>query len=155
MTLTVDADDAGWDAIPGLEERARAAVDAALQATGLAGDCVEVALLFTGDAEIAVLNQEWRGKSGPANVLSFPADEFPAPRGEAKPLGDIVLAYGTVAREAGEQGKALLDHTIHLIIHGVLHLLGHDHLESGEAEAMEDLERRILSQFGIADPYEP
>ena len=78
-------------------------------------------VLFTDDAAIAEINAEWRGKDTPTNVLSFPApDDMPVPDGEARPLGDIVLAHGVVAREAAEQGKTLRDHTTHLIVHGVL-----------------------------------
>lgn len=154
MIVSIDVEDTGWAAIPGLEAQAHAAIAAALKAGGESGDNVAVALLLTGDDEIAILNHDWRGKKGPTNVLSFPAGGLPLPPGEARPLGDIVLAYGTVAREAGEQGKTLPQHAIHLIVHGVLHLLGQDHLKSDEADAMEDLERRILSQLGIADPYE-
>lgn len=154
MTVTIDVEDRGWEAIPGLDAGARAALATALQIAGIVDDDIEVSLVFTGDAEIAALNKAWRGKDGPTNVLSFPADEFPVPAGEARPLGDIVLACGTVAREAAEQGKTLPHHAIHLIVHGLLHLLGHDHMEPAEADAMEDLERRILSQLGIADPYE-
>lgn len=153
MIVAIDIEDENWAAITDLDNAARGAVSAALRAAG-ADDAVEVALLFTGDTDIAALNREWRGKDGPTNVLSFPAEDFPLPPGEAKPLGDVVLAHGTVAREAAEQGKTLRDHAIHLIVHGTLHLLGHDHMEPDEADAMEDLERRILSGIGIADPYE-
>jgi probable rRNA maturation factor len=154
MNLAIDVEDEGWTALPDLEHDAGAALSAALRAAGVASDDVDVALLFTSDDAIATLNAAWRGKPGPTNVLSFPAEEFPVPAGEAMPLGDIALAYGTVVREAVEQGKTLRDHTMHLIVHGLLHLLGHDHMAPAEADAMEDLERRILSQLGIADPYE-
>ncbi len=151
MIVTTEVEDPAWNVLAGIEDLTRSAIRHTLSAEGADG---EVAVLFTGDDEIATLNNEWRGKPGATNVLSFPADDFPVPPGEAKPLGDIVLAYGTVAREAEAQAKTLRDHTIHLIVHGTLHLLGHDHLHPAEADAMEDLERRILSEFGIADPYE-
>jgi len=152
MIVSIDVEDRGWEAIPALEELTRGAIDAAAAMTH-APDA-EVNVLFTGDLEIAEINKEWRGKPQPTNVLSFPAEDFPVPPGEAKPLGDIVLAFGTVAREAQEQGKTLPHHTQHLIVHGFLHLLGHDHEDDAEAEAMEGLERDILKGLGISDPYE-
>lgn len=112
----------------------------------------ELSVVLTDDAQIADLNKAWRGRSGPTNVLSFPAAEMPA--AEAALLGDVVLARDTIVREAEAQGKSFVDHLAHLIIHGVLHLLGHDHEDEAEAEAMEALERRILEDLGIADPYD-
>jgi probable rRNA maturation factor len=152
LFLSLDIDDPSWSAIPGLEEKSRAAVAAALAAAHRTGD-LEISLLYTDDAEITRLNADWRGKSAATNVLSFPAPDMPLPPGEAKPLGDIVLAAGVVAREAQEQGKSLEAHTLHLLIHGMLHLLGHDHVEDDEAETMEAMERTILAGLGIADPY--
>jgi probable rRNA maturation factor len=112
----------------------------------------EVTILLTDDAEMRALNSTWRGKDAPTNVLSFPAGEVP---GEDASLGDIVIAYETTAREADDSGLALEDHVSHLVVHGVLHLLGFDHMDDGEAEQMEDLERRALASIGIADPYAP
>ncbi len=155
MTVSIATDDGGWDAIPDLAELARRAADAALAAAYSGPRPVSLAILFTGDAAIARLNRQWRGKAKPTNVLSFPAPAgLPVPRGEPTPLGDIVLAFGTVAREAGEQGKPLPHHATHLIVHGVLHLLGHDHQTGAGADNMEALECLILKQLGIADPYE-
>ena len=115
----------------------------------------EIALLFTSDDAIAEINAEWRGKDKPTNVLSFPAPaDMPVPEGEPRPLGDIVLAHGVIAREAAEQGKTLRDHTTHLIVHGVLHLLGFDHEDDAEADEMEALEASILKGLGISNPYE-
>ncbi|WP_304191446.1 rRNA maturation RNase YbeY [Phenylobacterium aquaticum] len=107
-----------------------------------------VCILLTGDDEVAALNDQFRHKAGPTNVLSFPAP--PNPEGL---IGDIALAYGVCAREAAEQGKMLEQHLSHLVVHGVLHLLGYDHEEDGEAEAMEALERSILETLGVPDPY--
>ncbi|WP_245620067.1 rRNA maturation RNase YbeY [Phenylobacterium immobile] len=109
-----------------------------------AGLCV----LLADDEAVAELNQQFRGKSGPTNVLSFPAGDNPEGS-----LGDIALAYGVCVREAAEQGKTLASHLQHLTAHGVLHLLGYDHIDDGEAEIMEDLERAILADLGISDPY--
>lgn len=115
----------------------------------------EVSILFTSDEAVQVLNRDWRGKDKPTNVLSFPADDFPAMDGVPVPLGDIALAYETCAREAGEKEVTVFDHLTHLILHGILHLLGYDHLTDEEATEMEDLERRLLARLEIADPYGP
>jgi probable rRNA maturation factor len=103
---------------------------------------------------MAELNRIWRGKDAPTNVLSFPAPDMPTPPGEPKPLGDMALGFGSVAREAEEQGKPLRDHTLHLIVHGMLHLLGLDHQDDGEASAMEARETVILKGLGVPNPYE-
>lgn len=150
MTLSIEIEDAAWEAIPGLQALAEQAVAAALQGREEAG---EVFLLFTSDDEIQLMNRNWRGKDKATNVLSFPAADMPLPQGEVAPLGDVVLAYGTVAREAAEQGKKPTEHACHLIVHGVLHLLGYDHETDQEAEEMENEERLILARLGIADPY--
>lgn len=113
----------------------------------------EVSFLFTDDAAIQGINNEWRGMDKPTNVLSFPA--FPLRPGMApKPLlGDIILALETVTREALEENKKFDDHLVHLIIHGLLHLFGYDHENDEDADIMENLERKILSALAIADPY--
>jgi probable rRNA maturation factor len=110
-----------------------------------------VTLALTDDAEMRALNRTWRGKDAPTNVLSFPADDA---IGEPGFLGDVVLTYDTSLEEAREQDIALADHVAHLVVHGVLHLLGFDHVDDAEAERMEDVERRALASLGIADPYE-
>jgi probable rRNA maturation factor len=108
----------------------------------------EVAVLLTSDDAVAELNLRFRGKAGPTNVLSFPASANPENH-----LGDVALAHGVCAREAVEQGKSLEQHLSHLVVHGVLHLLGYDHETDHEAEAMEALERSILENLGVPDPY--
>ena len=110
-----------------------------------------VVILLTDDETVRDLNDRFRGKNKPTNVLSFPAAEMPG--ADPQPLGDIVLAYGVCAREAGEQSKTLTSHLTHLVVHGVLHLLGRDHDDDAEAEAMEGEERSILASLGVADPY--
>ena len=104
-------------------------------------------VLFADDAALEALNRQWRGKDKPTNVLSFPAPDG------AGTLGDIAIAYDTVAREAQEQGKTVADHATHLLVHGLLHLLGYDHEADDEAAEMEGLERDILARLDVPDPY--
>jgi probable rRNA maturation factor len=115
-------------------------------------DAVEISLLLTDDAGIQELNRDWRNKDKPTNVLSFPAPAVPGIPGP-RPLGDIAVAYETVAREAEEEKKPFENHLTHLLIHGLLHLLGYDHELEAEAEIMEGLEVKALASLGIADPY--
>ena len=105
-------------------------------------------ILLTDDASVQDLNARFRGKQEATNVLSFPATPNPENH-----LGDLALAYGVCACEAAEQGKPLANHLQHLTIHGVLHLLGYDHIGDDEAEAMEGLERVVLARLGVPDPY--
>ncbi len=121
------------------------AAEAALRETHAEGDVV---VLLTGDEAVRELNARFRERDRPTNVLSFPAPESARPH-----LGDLVLAHGVCVAEAEAQGKALGDHLSHLVVHGVLHLLGRDHELHGEAEAMEAEERRVLAGLGIGDPY--
>ncbi|MGF1605299.1 MAG: rRNA maturation RNase YbeY [Rhodothalassiaceae bacterium] len=111
--------------------------------TGAAGSAC---LVLDSDEAVRRLNAQWRGQDKPTNVLSFPS-------GEAEPLGDLVLAYGVCAREAAEQGKALMDHVVHLVLHGLLHLLGHNHETDLQADVMEALERAVMAELGLRDPY--
>jgi probable rRNA maturation factor len=134
------------------------AVRAALAAARLPGPA-EVSVLLADDARLRGLNRAWRGKDRPTNVLSFPALDGGAwpglpPGAGPVPLGDVAVALETVLREAAAEGKAPADHLAHLVVHGTLHLLGHDH-EAGEAEAlaMEALEVEALARIGVADPY--
>ena len=152
VDLTVEA--GSWPSETELAALTRRAIDGVLAALAEAEAAdSELSVLFTDDAHVRVLNAGWRGKDQPTNVLSFPA--FPhGPRGVFPPLlGDIVLAAETVAREAQAEGKPLADHIAHLIVHGILHLIGYDHGSDAEAEEMERLERLILAGLGIPDPY--
>lgn len=108
----------------------------------------DVVILLTDDEAVRALNGRFRGKNRPTNVLSFPAPDSVRPH-----LGDIVLAYGVCAAEALDQKKPFAHHLSHLVIHGVLHLMGHDHEADDEAEAMEARERTLLAALGIPDPY--
>ncbi|MFN3658295.1 MAG: rRNA maturation RNase YbeY [Pseudolabrys sp.] len=138
-----------WEAEPRAEATVRAAIAAAAARVPASG---ELSVALTDDTTIAALNRDWRGIDKPTNVLSFPSS---APKLSGVPalLGDIIVAYETLAREAAEEHKAPLHHLAHLAVHGYLHLLGYDHQTDSEAEAMEATERDILATLGIADPY--
>ncbi len=121
----------------------------------VADPAIEVLVRIVDEDEMQTLNRDYRDQDKPTNVLSFPAGDVAGlPTGAASMLGDIVVCAAVVAREAGEQGKALADHWGHMVVHGVLHLLGHDHVTESDADEMEGLEREILAGLGIADPYE-
>ena len=152
----------GWKrACPDADRLARDAVRVALAigvtATGLASPArVELCIVLADDTEQQRLNRLFRGRDTPTNVLAFPAWEpgMRSPPGAPLLLGDIVLAFETVAREAAEQDKPFADHLRHLIVHGVLHLLGHDHQTADAASMMEALETVILAKLGVPDPYQ-
>lgn len=118
---------------------------------------VEIGVRLTDDREIQSLNRDWRGQDKPTNVLAFALDEDEHSIGangeSAIPLGDVVVAFETCAREASEENKSLANHLCHLVVHGTLHLLGYDHDVTDDAEIMEAAEREILSGLGIPDPY--
>jgi probable rRNA maturation factor len=142
--IEIEVEAEAWTgALPDAEAVVERAAQAALGA--VEGDIV---VLLTDDAAVRALNGRFRDKDKPTNVLSFPAPENAFPH-----LGDIVLAFGVCATEAEAQGKTLADHLSHLVVHGVLHLLGRDHEDDAEAEEMEAEERDILAQIGVADPY--
>jgi len=118
----------------------------------------EVSVVLSDDDFIRGLNRDYRDRDAPTNVLSFPASDpknalLERPAGQSRLLGDIVVAFETTAAEAAGQGKALGDHLCHLVVHGMLHLLGHDHQTPALAEAMEKLETDVLAGLDIADPY--
>lgn len=154
ISIDISVETGDWPQKRKLRGLVEKAVGAALQEVGVdAGIGSELSVVFSDDDHIRTLNSGWRGKDKPTNVLSFPA--FPTkPGGKLPPmLGDVVLAAETVAREAELEGKPLDHHITHLVIHGVLHLLGHDHEDEGEAETMEALERAALARLAIPDPY--
>lgn len=151
--------DADWDALA--IRAARAAVAATpYGALAISPALVEISVRLTADDEVRRLNAQYRDKDQPTNVLSFPMVQRDlldtvtqnSDDGEVL-LGDIVLAHGVCAAEAGAKGIAIADHATHLIVHGVLHLLGYDHQGKDEAESMEAIERDVLAGLGIADPY--
>lgn len=140
--IEIEIDDEAWQSIPDVGDLVEEAARLALDEAGV------VTVSLTDDETVAELNQRFRGKTGPTNVISFPAAETARPF-----LGDVILAHGVCTREAAEQGKPLADHLRHLVIHGVLHLLGYDHIRDDEAEAMEARERTLLAKLGVPDPY--
>ncbi len=158
-------EDARWEGF-GLTARADGAAAATLAALGLPSAGFTVTVMGCDDARIAALNADFRGKAAPTNVLSWPSEDRAAEGAGAVPdapepgsaddpesLGDIALAWETCAREAVEQDKPMGDHVTHLIVHGVLHLLGYDHEDDLDADLMEATEVRILASLGVTDPY--
>lgn len=153
VTVDVLRQDARWPDDSRAQALMRRAGEEAFRAAAPAGRAGEIAIVLTNDAQVRELNRRWRGKDAATNVLSFPLRTPVHPAGACPSGGDIVLAYETVAREAEASGIALLDHAAHLIVHGTLHLLGHDHERDEEAEIMEALEGRVLEGMGIRNPY--
>ncbi len=159
MTVDCVIEDPRWDDA-GLKSLAARAVQAALDHLGLQG--FEACVMGCSDDRIAALNADFRGKPVPTNVLSWPSDErgaetdggTPLPPDPIDPeLGDIAISYDTCAAEAAAADKTMDDHSTHLIVHGLLHLLGYDHERDADATLMEGLETQILGKLGIADPY--
>ena len=149
------------DALPAVEAICHRAAELALslaeEAIGLPPSRLEVSLALSDDAEVRSLNARFRGQDTPTNVLSFAAledDGAPLIETERVLLGDVALAFETTAAEAAAQGLTLAEHLSHLVIHGVLHLLGYDHQDDDEAEEMEGAERELLAHLGISDPYD-
>jgi probable rRNA maturation factor len=183
VSLDINVASRLWRGLPQARAIARETVAAAVAESGAAlGEAAEVSLCLADDATLRALNSRWRGLDKPTNVLSFPAaPDVPvdavadrvsrAPKGvrvdavgdrvsraqrarlQSLQLGDIALAYETLAREAEDLGVPLADHYRHLVAHGFLHLIGYDHQTDAEAERMEALETRILARLGAADPY--
>lgn len=146
--ITIVRQNADWKAAGAqLTRDVRKAARLALSHGSAASQSKALTILLTGDEQVRVLNRDYRGNDKPTNVLSFPAAQ------PADYLGDIALAYGVARREAEVAGKPLQHHVLHLTVHGVLHLLGYDHEDPREAEAMESLETAILAGMSVPDPY--
>ncbi|MGI6245991.1 MAG: rRNA maturation RNase YbeY [Pseudochelatococcus sp.] len=157
LSIDVVVQSKAWSALAPTKERVAAllqrAVGAALARAGVSlREGAELGVALADDETVRQLNGRWRGFDKPTNVLSFPSVE-PDELAAAPHIGDIVLAFETVAREAEDDGKTLADHTAHLVVHGTLHLVGFDHETDAEAEEMEALEIAALADLGIADPY--
>ena len=162
MQLDLTVEDPRWGDISPLVS---SAATATLDHLGIDPEQAEISVLACDDARIAELNAEFRGKPVPTNVLSWPAADLgaEAPGGTpgrpapdftgALPLGDIAIARETCRSEAEAAGKPFDDHVTHLLVHGLLHLLGYDHVRDADATLMEGLETAILGKMGIADPY--
>jgi probable rRNA maturation factor len=159
LDIQISVEEGDWpseDALQSEAERVLGAAAAYLEETTgqpFPPMAPELSLVFTDDASIREINAEWRQQDKPTNVLSFPA--FPLkPGGMPGPmLGDIIIARETVEREAVELEKPFDEHLTHLMVHGLLHLFGYDHMNNAEAEIMEGLETRILASLGLSDPY--
>ncbi|MBT8153969.1 rRNA maturation RNase YbeY [Epibacterium ulvae] len=162
--LDIEIADSRWQDTA-LVDLAQEAVDATLAHMSLEAEDCELVILACDDARIAELNSEFRDKPKATNVLSWPAEELAAEYPGANPampqsdftgeisLGDIAIAYETCAREAAEAGKPIVDHVRHLVVHGMLHLLGYDHIRDEDATLMERIEVEILGKLGIPNPY--
>ena len=145
--IDIEVEDSAWtEALADAEALVLAAAEATLASEGAVGE--GGSFLLSDDQSIRDLNRRFRGQDKPTNVLSFPAPQNPE-----RFLGDVALAHGVCAREAAEQGKPLKDHLQHLVAHGVFHLLGYDHETDAQADEMEGLERAVLADLGIPDPY--
>ncbi len=148
--IEVVLEDERWEAV-GLEALCGPAEREALAATGRRPEGFEISLMGCDDARIAVLNKDFRGKETATNVLSWPASDTPPMEGGE--LGDIAIAYETCVREATDKGVSVQEHVTHLMIHGILHLLGYDHISDTEAAEMEALEIIALAKLGVSNPY--
>ena len=165
MAIDTIYEDQRWKELD-LQALAEQATDVALAVLDLEPEHFEICLLGCDDARIALLNADFRGKPTPTNVLSWPTEEraatspgtpphLPESDGSALPteLGDIAIAFETCTRESEDVGKPISDHITHLIVHGVLHLLGYDHINDKDAALMEGLEVKILGKLGLSNPY--
>lgn len=142
-----------WPDEDAIEALARTCVSEVFSTLNFANVDSELSLVLTDDAEIRAINTQWRSIDKPTNVLSFPAFNVVVGQAPKAMLGDVILAYETILREADLEKISFNDHLSHLIIHGLLHLLGYDHENDKDAEEMESLETAILAKLEIADPY--
>ena len=165
LDIDCDSSTEDWEESGAWAEWAGIAVRAAIRGAGYGHWLeapqllAEISIRLTDDREVQDLNRDYRGKDRPTNILSFPMLDRAAIIELAKAgagdvlLGDMAVAFETLMREAAEKNVPARDHFTHLLVHGTLHLLGHDHMEDGEADAMETLETDILGKLGVADPY--
>lgn len=156
LTIDVLVHEPTWrDAVADVERVCRQAALAAAEASNRVPDAAEITIVLADDAEMRQLNRDYRGQDAPTDVLSFGAwDEFaPESGADMIPLGDVVIAFGTAGADAATTGTPLDEHLTHLVVHGILHLLGYDHISDSDAAVMEGLEIAVLKGMGIDDPY--
>ncbi|ATP11859.1 endoribonuclease YbeY [Bartonella henselae] len=153
ITIDILVESDGWNDEKMLYNITEKALKTIMHHLSLENVVSEISLLFTDDKHMAQINAQWRGKNKSTNVLSFPA--FPLKVGDSPGpmLGDIIIARETVVLEAENEAKSFQDHLTHMIVHGILHLLGYNHETNEEASHMEELERKILQKLSIKDPY--
>ena len=152
LSLAITISDDAWREESGISTATRRAIRACVKETGHDSDGpVEISILLCGDPEIKKLNRTWRGIDKATNVLSFPSS-FPGVEGL---LGDIAISHQTLRREVRRSGNTFLEHYLHMVVHGFLHLAGFDHEDDDQADIMEAREKKILAGLGVRDPYAP
>jgi len=151
--LELRIDDEGWNSISNVSDVVDKAFSAAIATQPDVTQPLGVTIILADNEAVAQLNNQWRSKQKPTNILSFPAPVGEKTEIGNRYIGDMVLALAVIEQEAQEQGKALETHLCHLVIHGALHLLGYDHLNDNQACIMEDIERTAMKALGLADPY--
>jgi len=154
IEILIEIENTGWPEEQLLRARLTQILDSVFALLGFKDVSSELSVVFTDDIRMRALNLQWRDVDRSTNVLSFPTFPLKAGNMPGPLLGDIVFALETIEREAQEQQKIFLNHLTHLMVHGILHLLGFDHQDEKEAEQMEALERKILSLHAIPDPYQ-
>ncbi|WP_332065350.1 rRNA maturation RNase YbeY [Bartonella sp. CB189] len=153
IIIDITVKGSGWYDKKTLYDITEKALTATMHHLSLENIVSEISLLFTDDKHMTQINTKWRNKNESTNVLSFPAFPLKAGSPPGPMLGDIIIARETVVREAIKEGKSFQNHLTHMIVHGVLHLLGYDHEKDYEAIQMEEIEREILHKLSIEDPY--
>jgi len=151
--LELRIDDEAWHQIPGLENTVLQSFKAAIALKKLTIDDIGATIVLSNNGQVSQLNEQWRDKSAPTNILSFPACKGETNDNGKRYIGDMILAFEVIADEAEAQGKALATHLCHLVIHGSLHLMGFDHNNDQAAAEMEDLERTAMKALELPDPY--
>ncbi|WP_455477160.1 rRNA maturation RNase YbeY [Bartonella sp. B41] len=153
ITIDITIESLGWNSKKTLHDITEKVLTTTMRHLSLENVVSEISLLFTDDKRMAQINSQWRNKNKPTNVLSFPACSIKSGQRPGPILGDIIIARETVFLEAKKEGKTFQDHLTHMIVHGVLHLLGYNHEIDDEAYQMENLEKEILKKLSIKDPY--
>lgn len=153
VTLDLRIDDAGWHRVDDCKTLVSKSLKTALESAGEDRTSVSATVILADNKAVQELNSHWRSKNKPTNILSFPAPQDERDEAGGDYLGDMILAFDVVAREAATQRKPLATHLCHLIIHGTLHLLGFDHVEDSDAQQMEQLEKTAMAKLGYRDPY--